>query len=223
MSNQDKTLIVKVTLHPNAVPSELIKCIETVLGAKAAVLSKDDVFAECDALRRALQAADVMRNCAQEIPLSVKQLYDDARDQAEHSQVAGPGTTTEGNPPKVAQSIVEGTQVRLRIHAAGIKPGSIGIVRSIPATYMADVTFTTANDRPIRLLVSHDAIEPVARPKADDKDRSLARLRAALAAMVPVAEQHLNDLGGCDHSVGICLCDDRRAIEQAKATLEAVD
>lgn len=45
------------------------------------------------------------------------------------------------------------------------------------------------------------------------------RLRGALTDLLELAKQYLNETGGCDHSVNICVCDIKGHIEEARAAL----
>jgi len=44
-------------------------------------------------------------------------------------------------------------------------------------------------------------------------------LYEALSDAVDLLNQHMKDIGGCDHSVGICCCDDERRIDAMRAAL----
>jgi hypothetical protein len=48
-------------------------------------------------------------------------------------------------------------------------------------------------------------------------------LRAALQETTEECEQLLKDIGGCDHSVGICCCELIAKIGRARAALSALD
>ena len=50
----------------------------------------------------------------------------------------------------------------------------------------------------------------------------IARMRDAILSALPELEQYAADVGGCDHSVGICVCGLEAAIRKAKAALGAI-
>jgi len=45
------------------------------------------------------------------------------------------------------------------------------------------------------------------------------KLREALGKAIPWIAEELKELGGCDHSVGICACADERLLEELRAAL----
>lgn len=47
----------------------------------------------------------------------------------------------------------------------------------------------------------------------------VAVLERALAVLVPLMIEHIDSLGGCDHSVGIWCCGDMRAVYDAQVAL----
>lgn len=53
--------------------------------------------------------------------------------------------------------------------------------------------------------------------------RQRDRLLTALEAMIPIFEAWLKEAGGCDHSVGICMCSELCILDEAKSAVAEVD
>lgn len=47
------------------------------------------------------------------------------------------------------------------------------------------------------------------------------QMREALKQTTELLAEYLRDAGGCDHSVGICYCNDFRVLEEAQAALSS--
>ena len=48
-------------------------------------------------------------------------------------------------------------------------------------------------------------------------------IHKALSGLVEMGEQTLKDMGGCDHSVNICCCQDQALVDQGRAVLKRLD
>jgi hypothetical protein len=52
-----------------------------------------------------------------------------------------------------------------------------------------------------------------------DSHKRIEELEHALRRVLPLFESYVNDMGTCDHSVGICLCEDYAALDELKRVL----
>lgn len=60
------------------------------------------------------------------------------------------------------------------------------------------------------------------RAERDLLKEQIKELREALEQVTADAASWLGDAGGCDHSVGICMCSEIKHLEQARAVLQKV-
>lgn len=68
-------------------------------------------------------------------------------------------------------------------------------------------------------LVKASGVAGYQPPKGGPRLYPLPSIESALADMIALAKDYARDVGDCDHTVGICVCSDRRRIEAAEKAL----